>query len=125
MFIMRALVLQEFGRMAVEQRETPTPKSGEVLIAVAATGICGSDVHGFTGENGRRVPGQIMGHESVGTVAGFGPDTPPGDLTLDAVVTFNPVVVVGRGRPHLLGPGTAQPEQDRHRGGHRHPGRIR
>jgi threonine dehydrogenase-like Zn-dependent dehydrogenase len=92
---MRALVLKEFGRMAVEQRDTPTPKAGEVLIAVTATGICGSDVHGFTGENGRRIPGQIMGHESVGRVAGFGPDTPPGDLALDAVVTFNPVVVTG------------------------------
>ena len=82
--------------MAVEDRETPTPKTGEVLIAVTATGICGSDVHGFTGENGRRVPGQIMGHESVGKIAGFGPDTPPGDLTPDAVVTFNPVVVTGQ-----------------------------
>lgn len=81
--------------MAVEQRETPTPRTGEVLIAVTATGICGSDVHGFTGENGRRVPGQIMGHESVGRVAAFGPDTPPGALTLDSVVTFNPVVVTG------------------------------
>ena len=93
---MRALVLQEFGRMAVEERDTPTPKTGEVLIAVTATGICGSDVHGFTGENGRRVPGQIMGHESVGKIAGFGPDTPPGGLAIDAVVTFNPVVVTGQ-----------------------------
>jgi len=93
---MRALVLQEFGRMAVEERDTPTPKAGEVLIAVTATGICGSDVHGFTGENGRRIPGQVMGHESVGKVAGFGPDTPSGGLAIDAVVTFNPVVVTGQ-----------------------------
>lgn len=79
--------------MAVEERGVPTPGPGEVLIAVIATGICGSDVHGFTGENGRRVPGQIMGHESVGRVAAFGPGIDDEDLAIDAVVTFNPVVV--------------------------------
>ncbi len=90
---MRALVLKEFGRIAIEERDTPVPGRGEVLIAVAATGICGSDVHGFTGENGRRVPGQIMGHESVGRIAAFGPETDIGDLGKDDLVTFNPVVV--------------------------------
>ena len=90
---MRALVLKEFGRFAVEERDTPIAGTGEVLIAVAATGICGSDVHGFTGENGRRVPGQIMGHEAVGRIAAFGTNTPGGDLRLGDVVTFNPVVI--------------------------------
>ncbi len=90
---MRALVLKEFGTIAIEERDTPVPGRGEVLIAVAATGICGSDVHGFTGANGRRVPGQIMGHESVGRIAAFGPETNVGDLGNDDVVTFNPVVV--------------------------------
>lgn len=90
---MRALVLQEFGRIAVEERPTPRPREGEILIAVTATGICGSDVHGFTGENGRRFPGQIMGHESVGRIADFGPGANRNDLVTGAVVTFNPVVV--------------------------------
>jgi len=90
---MRALVLQQFGRLCVEEREEPVPSAGEVLIAVIATGICGSDIHGFTGENGRRVPGQVMGHESVGRIAGFGPDTAQADLDIHTLVTFNPVVV--------------------------------
>ena len=90
---MRALVLQEFGRIAVEERQDPIASVGEVLIAVIATGICGSDIHGFTGENGRRVPGQVMGHESVGRVAAFGPDTAQAHLAIHALVTFNPVVV--------------------------------
>jgi threonine dehydrogenase-like Zn-dependent dehydrogenase len=88
---MRALVLAEFGRLEIEERPDPVPGPGEVLIDVVATGICGSDIHGFTGANGRRVPGQVMGHESVGRVAGLGPGVH--DLGVGRPVTFNPVVI--------------------------------
>jgi 2-desacetyl-2-hydroxyethyl bacteriochlorophyllide A dehydrogenase len=89
---MRALVYGGPWQLAVEDRPDPVPGPGEALLRVIATGICGSDLHGFTGENGRRVPGMVMGHESVGRVVGVGPDTPapPGD-----VVTFNPVMSCG------------------------------
>jgi len=90
---MKALVLQDFGQMVVEELPDPAPGPGEVLIAVVATGICGSDLHGYTGENGRRAPGQVMGHESVGTVAALGPGTDGTGLTVGDTVTFNPVVV--------------------------------
>jgi threonine dehydrogenase-like Zn-dependent dehydrogenase len=88
---MRALVLAEFGRMVVEERPDPTPARGEVLIRIVATGICGSDIHGFTGANGRRVPGQVMGHESVGRVASQGEGVD--GLEIGHPVTFNPVVI--------------------------------
>ncbi|MFC7403825.1 zinc-dependent alcohol dehydrogenase [Georgenia alba] len=88
---MKALQLAEFGRMEVVELPDPQPGPGEVLIRVAATGICGSDLHGFTGENGRRIPGQVMGHESVGTVAALGEGVD--GLALGDPVTFNPVVV--------------------------------
>ena len=39
-----------------------------------ATGICGSDFHGYSGENGRRHPGQVMGHETVGRIGELGSD---------------------------------------------------
>jgi threonine dehydrogenase-like Zn-dependent dehydrogenase len=90
---MKALVLQEFGRMAVEERPDPEAGPGEVLVSVVATGICGSDLHGYTGENGRRVPGQVMGHESVGTVAALGAGTERAGLAVGDTVTFNPVVL--------------------------------
>ena len=88
---MRELVLTEIGRLDVRETPIPTPGPGEVLIRIAATGICGSDVHGYTGENGRRHPGQVMGHESSGTIAaaGSGADR----LAVGTPVTFNPVVV--------------------------------
>jgi len=90
---MRSLVLHEIGELRVEDRETPTPGDGEVLIRVTATGICGSDIHGYSGENGRRFPGQVMGHESVGRLASFGPGDGSTGLAVGQVVTFNPVVV--------------------------------
>jgi len=88
---MQALVLKEFNTMAVEERRDPEAGPGEVLVAVEATGICGSDLHGFTGKNGRRVPGQIMGHETVGRVAALG-DGVVG-LEVGSLATVNPVVV--------------------------------
>ena len=69
---MRALVFRGPWDLAVEDRPDPSPGPEEVLLRVIATGICGSDVHGFTGENGRRKPGQVMGHETVGRVVALG-----------------------------------------------------
>jgi threonine dehydrogenase-like Zn-dependent dehydrogenase len=89
--VVRALVLAEFGRMVVEELEAPTAGPGEVLIGVVATGICGSDIHGFTGANGRRAPGQVMGHESVGRVAALGAGVE--GFEVGQSVTFNPVIV--------------------------------
>ncbi|MDO9397425.1 MAG: alcohol dehydrogenase catalytic domain-containing protein, partial [Herbiconiux sp.] len=79
--------------MALADRPRPEAGGGEVLIRVAFTGICGSDIHGYTGHNGRRSLGQVMGHESSGTIQGFGPgDALPG-LAIGDAVTFNPVVL--------------------------------
>lgn len=90
---MRALVLSDHHRLDVVERSRPEPGPGEVLLRIAATGICGSDFHGFTGDNGRRHPGQIMGHESSGTVAGLGEDVDAEVFPIGAHATFNPVIV--------------------------------
>ncbi|MBT1001537.1 alcohol dehydrogenase catalytic domain-containing protein [Paenarthrobacter sp. DKR-5] len=89
---MQALELKDFGQLAVVDRKNPTAGPGQVLIDVVATGICGSDIHGYTGENGRRHPGQVMGHESVGRIAALGPGTENGGLVLGQPVTFNPLI---------------------------------
>ena len=69
---MKALRLEELGRLAVVDLPDPEPAAGEVRLRIIATGICGSDIHGFTGENGRRHPGQVMGHESVARIDALG-----------------------------------------------------
>jgi L-iditol 2-dehydrogenase len=69
---MQALVLTEYRKL--ELADVPPPEIGahDVLVRVAACGICGSDVHGYDGSSGRRVPPVIMGHEAAGTVAEVG-----------------------------------------------------
>ena len=57
-----------------EYSDFPDPAAGDddVLIRIRACGICGSDVHGFTGKTGRRIPPLIMGHEAAGIVERLG-----------------------------------------------------
>ena len=50
----------------------PTPAAGEVLVKVAACGICGSDIHGMDGRSGRRQMPIVMGHEAAGEIIGLG-----------------------------------------------------
>jgi threonine dehydrogenase-like Zn-dependent dehydrogenase len=69
------------------------PGSGQAVVEVIATGICGSDFHGYSGENGRRHPGQVMGHETVGRIYELGPDAEA--LSVGQLVTVNPVMSCG------------------------------
>lgn len=69
---MRALVYNGPWDMTLEDLPQPQPAAGEVLVKMKTVGICGSDVHGFTGESGRRAPGMVMGHEAVGEVEAVG-----------------------------------------------------
>jgi L-iditol 2-dehydrogenase len=58
--------------MPLEERPEPVAGPGQVVVAVRASGICGSDVHGFTGSTGRRRIGVVMGHEAAGEVIAAG-----------------------------------------------------
>lgn len=69
---MKALLLSEYGRLETVDVPMPRPGPDEVLIRVAACGICGSDVHGYDGSSGRRIPPIIMGHEAAGTIVAAG-----------------------------------------------------
>lgn len=66
---MRALVLSEGYDLSIKELPIPNINNNEVLIKVKAVGICGSDIHGFDGSTGRRIPPIIMGHELSGVVA--------------------------------------------------------
>ena len=87
---MKALRYDGPWKMTLIDVPRPTPGPGEVLLRSRAVGICGSDIHGFTGESGRRKPGMIMGHEAVGEVAEIGPGV-EGFSTGDLVAVFNVV----------------------------------
>lgn len=91
---MRALELEQIGQMIVAEHPDPVANGEQATITVIATGICGSDIHGYTGENGRRFPGQIMGHESVGRISEL-PDGSSGFPAVGQLVTFNPLIACG------------------------------
>jgi len=100
---MKALLLSKYRHLEITEIPAPTPVPGEVLVRVAACGICGSDVHGYDGSSGRRIPPIVMGHEASGRVAAVGdgvtsfsagdrvtstPKRPGQPQDLDAAVVF-------------------------------------
>lgn len=64
---MKAVVVHQEGRLALETVPDPTPAAGELVLRVSACGICGSDLHSH--QKGLMPPGTIMGHEFCGEVA--------------------------------------------------------
>jgi L-iditol 2-dehydrogenase len=69
---MKALLLSEYKNLTLQDLPQPIPGPEDVLVQVAACGICGSDVHGYDGSTGRRIPPIVMGHEAAGIVAAVG-----------------------------------------------------
>ena len=73
---MKAIVQTGPRSVETQEREAPTPASGEVLLRVQSAGLCGSDAHAFQYEGGYEwIPmPRIMGHEYSATVAEVGED---------------------------------------------------
>lgn len=99
---MKAVVLDAPYSFRLEERALPHLEPGWALVQVRAAGICGSDVHFYTGELAP-VPGSVRGHEIAGVVAD------PGDtgLTRGLAVVVHPLLGCGecpackRGARHL------------------------
>jgi L-iditol 2-dehydrogenase len=96
---MKALLLSKYKHLEIADLPTPAPTPDEVLIRVAACGICGSDVHGYDGASGRRVPPIVMGHEAAGRIAAVGKNV--NGLAEGDRVTFDSTVYCGA-CPHCL-----------------------
>ena len=70
---MKAAILNAYQQpLSIEEVEIDPPKADEVLVKIAAAGICHSDYHLMKGEWQFGVP-QILGHEASGIVAEVGP----------------------------------------------------
>ncbi|HEU5012705.1 MAG TPA: galactitol-1-phosphate 5-dehydrogenase [Roseiflexaceae bacterium] len=90
---MKALVYQGPWEMPVCDIEPPTPQPDEVIVKVQAVGVCGSDVHGYTGSTGRRFPGIAMGHEFCGTITAVGENV--SDYHVGDAVIVDPMLTCG------------------------------
>lgn len=69
---MKALVLEEYKKLVYKDVPIPACGDDDVLVRIRACGICGSDVHGYDGSTGRRIPPLIMGHEASGIIVETG-----------------------------------------------------
>jgi L-iditol 2-dehydrogenase len=90
---MKALLLSKYRQLELTELPTPAPSAGEVLIRVGACGICGSDVHGYDGSSGRRIPPIVMGHEAAGRIEAVGASV--NNLRAGDRVTFDSTISCG------------------------------
>ncbi len=70
---MRAAVMHETNRpLVIEDVAVESPKAGEVVVAIAASGVCRSDLHALHGRTAFIRPPMVLGHEGAGTVVEVG-----------------------------------------------------
>jgi len=102
---MRALLLSEYKKLSVVDMPVPDIGEGDVLVRVRACGICGSDIHGYDGSTGRRIPPLVMGHEAAGVVERVGAGVrgfEPGDrVSFDSTVSCGACAFCRSGRINL------------------------
>jgi len=91
---MKALLLSAYMQLDIVNLPTPQPAEDELLIRIKACGICGSDVHGYDGSTGRRLPPIVMGHEAAGIVESVGSAVP--NFRAGDRVTFDSTVYCGK-----------------------------
>jgi len=106
---MKALVYEGPLQMAVRDVPVPSIQPDEVLIRVAYSGICGSELSGYEGKNALRKPPLIMGHEFTGTLEAIGDSartsypllTPGGRVTANPLISCGKCVYCQSNRPQL------------------------
>lgn len=93
---MKALVFTDISKM--EYKEVPDPVldcNHNVRVRIEACGICGSDVQGYLGRTGRRIPPMIMGHEMAGFITELGMAASSSGLAVGDRVVILPFVNCG------------------------------
>lgn len=65
---MDVVTCSEPGRLALEQRAKPVRAEGDVLVRIRRVGVCGTDMHIFTGNQPYLSYPRVMGHELAGEV---------------------------------------------------------
>ena len=102
---MRAMQLTEYKKLELVDIDRPEIQPHEVLIAVRACGICGSDVHGYDGSSGRRIPPLVMGHEAAGVIEEVGSNVSQykkGErVTFDSMISCNDCDQCKNGKSNL------------------------
>ena len=91
---MKAMLLTEYKNLTVTEFPMPEVSANDVLVQVRACGICGSDIHGYDGSTGRRIPPLVMGHEAAGVITEIGSQVT--SFKVGDRVTFDSTVSCGQ-----------------------------
>ncbi len=91
---MKAMLLTEYKNLTVTEFPMPEISANDVLVQVRACGICGSDIHGYDGSTGRRIPPLVMGHEAAGVITEIGSQVT--SFKVGDRVTFDSTVSCGQ-----------------------------
>ncbi|HEX2175230.1 MAG TPA: zinc-dependent alcohol dehydrogenase family protein [Nocardioidaceae bacterium] len=91
---MRAVQIEKPGSVLVGELPDPRPGVGEVLVGVAACGVCGTDLHIADGEFAPTPYPIVPGHEFAGTVLEVGPEVRTG-LAVGSRVAVDPSLFCG------------------------------
>ena len=90
---MQSVVCEQPGRLRLEERTRPGRAPDEVLLRIRRVGVCGTDLHIFSGNQPYLAYPRVMGHELAGTVE----EAPPGSgLAPSDVVFVVPYMSCGR-----------------------------
>ena len=96
--------------LSIETVELDPPGPGEVLVKIAAAGLCHSDLSVINGDRPRPMP-MALGHEAAGMVAALGPHVEDLQVGDHVVMVFMPscghCLPCAEGRPALCEPGAA------------------
>jgi L-iditol 2-dehydrogenase len=105
---MKTLLYPAWDRIEVADQPRPVPAADEVLLRVAACGLCGSELEAFKNHSPRRTPPLILGHEFCGVIEELGGNV-GGTFRVGQKAVSNSLVACGqcvrcrRGDTHLCG----------------------
>jgi 2-desacetyl-2-hydroxyethyl bacteriochlorophyllide A dehydrogenase len=97
----KAVVIEEPGRIAVSKLADPTPGPTEAVIDVEACGICGTDIHVLEGDLPMTPYPIVPGHEFCGEVVAAGSEV--GNIRVGDFVAVDPSLFCGHCRFCRLG----------------------
>ena len=96
---MKALVYTGTHELVYKDEPNPIEVSGESILKIHASGICGSDMHAYHGHDERRIPPLILGHEVSGKVQNG--KFKGKDVVLNPLITCGKCEYCISGREHL------------------------
>lgn len=99
---MKAIYLEEPGKVGIIEKEKPIPKTGEALLRIVTAGICGSDIGAFRGKNKLVSYPRIIGHELAGVIESIPEDNPKHFKVGDKVIV-DPYLYCGHCYPCSIG----------------------